>query len=42
MTMVEGEVIKVEEKHQIGESLIEVTAKKLKCSIKDEVSCGFF
>ena len=42
MTIVEGEVIKVEEKHQIGESLIDVTAQKLKFSIKDEVSSGFF
>ena len=42
MTIVEGEVIKVEEKHQIGEYLIDVTAQKLKFSINDEVSCGFF
>ena len=42
MTIVGGKVIKVEEKYQIGESLIDVTAQKLKFSIKDEVSCRFF
>ena len=41
MAIVEGGVIKVKQKHQSGESLVDITAQKVKFSIKDDVSCGF-
>ena len=37
MTIMEGEVIKKEVKHQICESLIDITIQKMKFPIKDDL-----